>query len=309
MIVGAIDIGGTKIAVGLVDDQGHLLAKQTMETAANQGLAYALQRINQSLMALQTQTGAAIHGIGIACTGPVDPFSGELTVNSFLPGWEGSGLVQGLTNQFNLPLAMENDADAAALAEGFWGSGKDCKSFIYLTVSTGIGSGLILNGQLYRGVDGAHPEVGHQTLDPSGPLCFCGSHGCWEVLASGPAMLNWYLSEVPESSHKSDILDARQICDLARQGDTLAQRTVAREGYYLGLGLANLITLFTPDCIALGGGVMKSWDLFEPVVRQIIKQNCGLVPYKKTRIALASLGADVNLLGAGQAWFHRYHNN
>jgi glucokinase len=309
MIVGAVDIGGTKIAVGLVNESGELIAKKVMQTAAAQGVLYSIERISQSFRSMTQQQNVVIDGIGIACTGPVDSLTGELSPNSFLPGWEGRGLIQGLAGEFHLPLAMENDADAAALAESRWGAGKGCQNFLYLTVSTGIGSGLILNGHLYRGVDGAHPEMGHQTIDPSGPKCFCGSHGCWEILASGPAMQKWYGSQISVSSSFNEPLDTRQICELARKGDPTAILAVEHEAYYLGLGLANLITLFTPNRIALGGGVMKSWDLFESRVRQIIQSNCGLVPFEKTKIAFASLGPDVNLLGAGQAWFHRYHSN
>jgi glucokinase len=304
MNVAAIDIGGTKIAVGLVNEQGALLGKVAMQTSAAEGLANGLTRIQQSILNLQQECRAEIEGIGIACTGPVDPITGELAPNTFLPGWEGTALVNGLANSFALPIAMENDADAAALAEFSWGSGAGCSNFIYLTVSTGIGAGLIINGRLFRGVGGAHPEVGHHTIDPSGPLCFCGSHGCWEVLASGPAMARWYYTQFVAAE-----LDARQICEAARGGHLLAQKAVAREAHYLGLGLANLITLYTPDRISLGGGVMHSWDLFEPAVREIIQTNCGLVPFARTQIAFASLGPDVNLLGAAQAWFHRYPSN
>jgi glucokinase len=300
MIVAAIDIGGTKIAVGLVDEQGSLLGKTVMPTAPADGLANGIQRIIRSIFWLQNEAEVEIDGIGIACTGPVDPLSGELGVNHFLPGWEGAELVETLFSQFNRPVAMENDADAAALAECRWGSGAGCRNFIYLTVSTGIGGGIVLDGKLYRGVDGAHPEIGHHTVDPAGPQCFCGAHGCWEAMAAGPALAKWYHAHAPVD------LDARQICELARAGHPLACQAVARQANYLGIGLANLITLFTPECISLGGGVMKSWDLFEPAARAVIKASCGLVPYKKTAITFSRLGLDVNLLGAGQAWFHRY---
>jgi glucokinase len=275
-----------------------------MQTSAAEGLASGLTHIQDSIRQLKQECRAEIAGIGIACTGPVDPVTGELAPNTFLPGWQGTGLVNGLAAAFGLPLAMENDADAAALAEFRWGSGAGCTNFIYLTVSTGIGAGLIVNDRLFRGVEGAHPEVGHHTIDPSGPLCFCGSHGCWEVLASGPALAKWYNTHFVTAE-----LDAQQICDSARSGNLLAQKAVDREAYYLGLGLANLITLYTPDRISLGGGVMRSWDLFEPAVREAIQTNCGLVPFEKTHIAFASLGPDVNLLGAAQAWYHRYISN
>ncbi len=308
MIIGAIDIGGTKIATGLVDEQGSLLAKEVMPTAAKDGLANSINRISRAFETMQNRLQIKMDGIGIACTGPVNPLTGELAENAFLPGWQGLGLVNGLQRHFNLRIAMENDADAAALAEERWGTGENSEVFLYVTVSTGIGSGLIINHRLYRGVDGAHPEMGHHTVDPSGPLCFCGTPGCWEVFASGPAMFRWFRENACGQEKYLNVKDAGQICSLAAEGDELCLQCVEREGKYLGLGLANLITLFTPNLIALGGGVMKSWPLFEPVVKKTIRQNCGLVPFEKTKIELASLGSDVNLLGAAQAWFHRYYS-
>lgn len=306
MIAAAIDIGGTKIAVGLVNELGEIIAKETFATLASNGLSFSLKRIITTLIELQNKSQVQFQGIGIACTGPIEPLTGELGENAFLPSWEGLGLVNGLTDFFHLPIAMENDADAAALAECRWGSGSGSNNFLYVTVSTGIGTGLILNGHLYRGVDGSHPEMGHHTIDLNGPLCFCGSHGCWEVLASGPAMARWYQSQLSEGSDQNPMVDARQICELSVEGNSLALKAVNREAEYLGIGLANLITLFSPDCISLGGGVLKSWTLFEPKVREIIKNNCGLVPHSKTSLSLASLGTDVNLLGAAQALYHRF---
>jgi len=306
MYVGAIDIGGTKIAVGLVNEEGHIISKEIMPTSPEKGLSYSINRITQSLRGLQESTGASIAGIGISCTGPIDPINGELGINAFLPGWEGMRLVESLVENFHLSIAMENDADAAALAECRWGSGNNSESFLYLTVSTGIGSGLILNNRLYRGVNGAHPEMGHHTVDLNGPQCFCGAKGCWEVMASGPAMTKWYLSQLPNNVKLPNDIDAYKICELARANDFIAKRTIDREANYLGIGLANLITLFTPGYISLGGGVMKSWDLFEEKVRNVIKSTCGLVPFEQTKISLSSLGTDVNLLGAGQTWFHRF---
>ncbi len=150
MAIGGIDIGGTKIAVGIVDGE-HLVAKQVMPTAAELGLAYAVERIEDSIERLIQLTGLDLEGIGIGCTGPVDPLTGTLETNAFLPGWEGSVLTTALSEKFHLSVAMENDADAAALAEGRFGSGKGSPCFLYVTVSTGIGGGLLIDGHLFRG--------------------------------------------------------------------------------------------------------------------------------------------------------------
>ena len=306
MIIGAVDIGGTKISVGLVNENGRLLDKRVMPTDPENGVPGAIQRILKNLELMTAVTGASLNGIGIGCTGPVDPQTGSLAVNSFLPGWEGMGLVEGLEKALIMPLAMENDADAAALAEGRWGQGKNCHCFMYVTISTGIGGGMLVDGRLYRGAGGAHPEIGHHVIDPSGPACGCGFHGCWESLASGPALAKWYLDQLPASQTRPVDLDARQVCLRAEAGDALARRAVERTGKYIGMGLANLITLFTPDRISMGGGLVNSWQLFEPIVRKIIQNSCGLVPVERTLIAPASLGPDTALLGAAQAWFHRF---
>jgi glucokinase len=251
------------------------------------------------------QIGADIEGIGIGCTGPVDPISGRLEKNAFLPGWEGTGLVESLHQRYRLAIAMENDADAAALAEGCWGTGKDSGAFLYITISTGIGGGLLIQRKLFRGVNGAHPELGHHQIDPTGPLCFCGTNGCWEVMASGPAMARWYQDHLPQKSGGT-VIDAREICRRAQIGEALALEAVARTAGYIGMGLANMITIFTPERISLGGGLMNSWPLFEQVARDVIQQNCGLVPYTDTVIDQASLGQYTGLLGAAQCWYHRY---
>lgn len=305
-MIGAVDIGGTKIAAGMVDEKGGILCRLESPTQPEHGFDHALARIAAMLREASRRAGAPVTGIGIGCTGPIDPFTGIVGKVDFLPGWEGGNLADGLGSEFKVPVALENDADAAALGEAGWGSGRGKRNFIYVTISTGIGGGIILEGRLYRGVDGAHPEIGHHVIDATGPSCFCGAHGCWERLASGPAMVDWFTSQLPAQKRPSASLDAREICDRAVRGDELCRKAVEREAFYLGLGLANLVTLFTPDAIALGGGVMKSANLFFGPAAEVVRQNCGLVPFEKTELLLASLGPDTALAGAARAWFHRF---
>src|SRR6202034_1112005 len=172
------------------------------------------------------QARAQLTGIGIGSTGPVDPVRGEFGDVDFLPGWRGRSPVQDLAEIFKVRVALENDGDAAALAEAGWGAGRNRTRLIYVTVGTGIGGGIVLDGQLYRGVDGAHPEVGHHVIDPSGPPCSCGFRGCWESLAAGPAMAAWFKSQAPADYPGRESVNARDICELAQQGDELARRTV-----------------------------------------------------------------------------------
>jgi glucokinase len=305
-MIGAVDIGGTKIAVGIIDDNGRVLSRAECPTDAEHGYQAALARIEHMLRTVAVASGAEVTGIGIGSTGPVDPFTGEFGDVNFFPAWRGSNPVADLARIFGVQVAMENDADASALAEAAWGAGKDKKRLIYVTVGTGIGGGIILDGQLYRGVDGSHPELGHHVIDASGPACDCGFHGCWESLAAGPAMVAWVESTMPKDYPHRDGLTAKRIFELAREGDKLACQAVGREAHYLGLGLANLVTLFTPDAIVLGGSVMKSADLFLEEIRMTICRCCRFVPYEKTDLTLASLGEDANLIGAARVWHHRF---
>jgi glucokinase len=305
-LIGAVDIGGTKIAVGIVDDKGKVLARLQCQTDVDRGYSNALGNIQRMLETTAVTAGTQISGIGIGSTGPVDPITGEFGDVTFFPQWKGKNSVKDLAGIFHVQVAMENDADAAALAEADWGAGKNKERLIYVTVGTGIGTGFIIDGNLYRGVNHSHPEIGHHLVDPSGPACVCGFHGCWESLAAGPAMTVWMEKEAPANyAHRAD-LSAKRICELAVAGDVLAMRAVEREAYYLGLGLANLITMFTPDAIVLGGSVMKSANLFLPGIRNIIQRSCRLVPFNKTELTLASLGEDANLIGAARVWHHRF---
>jgi glucokinase len=294
-MIGAIDIGGTKIAVGMVDQSGRLLARLEHPTAPELGPGYGLARVCEMLRQTAAEAGDRLQGIGIGCTGPVDPMTGTVEKNEFLPGWEGLRLTDEVSHSFGVPVAMENDADAAALGEFAWGAGRGAKRFIYVTVSTGIGGGIVLDGQLYRGMDGSHPEIGHHVIDPSGPQCFCGASGCWESLAGGPAL-----------AQRGGHSNAREVCESARRGDEEALAAIEQEGLYLGLGVANLVTLFVPDVIALGGGVMQSRDLFWERIVSVIRSSCGLVPSEKTRLLPATLGLGVGLIGAAQVWRTRF---
>ena len=300
-VIGCVDIGGTKIAVTAASEDGTILNRCESGTDPESGFSSAMGRIKAMLHHV-APPGTGFDGIGVACPGPIDPFTGLIGDVGTLPGWEGQNVVEELQKEFGVSVAVENDADAAALGEMAWGAAKGEGSFVYITVSTGIGGGIVLSNQLYRGVDGCHPELGHQVIDPTGPLCYCGARGCWESLASGVAMASW----MHEQHHGNAKLTAASICRLAEQGDPLALRAVEREAYYLGLGLANLVTLFVPRTIAMGGGVMKSSALILDGALRVVRKICTQVPAEKTRITLASLGGDVGLLGAAQAWLNRY---
>jgi glucokinase len=306
-MIGAVDIGGTKIAVGMVDDKGKVLSRMESPTDPNR-YSDGIELIAHMLRRTAQRAGGQITGIGIGSTGPVDPMRGEFGDVDFLPGWRGKSPVKDLGQVFSVQVALENDADAAALAEAGWGAGRNRTSLIYVTVGTGIGGGIVLDGELYRGVDGAHPEIGHHVIDPAGPQCTCGFRGCWESLAAGPAMVSWLQHNAPADYAHGDGITAKRICELAREADKVAAQAVETEAYYLGLGLANLINLFAPDAIVLSGSVMKSADLLMGRMREVIRKGCRFVPAEKTELALASLGDDTNLIGAARVWHYRFRS-
>jgi glucokinase len=305
-VVGAVDIGGTKIAVGAVDASGKVLAREVHATEAAEGFDAAVRRVVAMLASARERAGVELCGIGIGCSGPIDPMSGEIGAVEFLAGWRGCNPVVRLARHFELTVAMENDADAAALGELRWGAGRGKQHLICVTVGTGIGGGIVLNGRLYRGVDGAHPEIGHHVIEASGPSCYCGASGCWEVLARGPAIAARFARDAAPDDARRAPLTARGVCELARQGDALARREIEREGQYLGVGVANLVTLFAPEVIALSGSVMNSADLFMPTIRAVVLRNCGLVPAASVEILPAALGDDAPLIGASAVWMHRF---
>lgn len=301
-MIGGVDIGGTKIAVGMVDEGGAVLAVQESPTEAEKGLDHGLKKIVQMVQQTAKQAGGNLEGIGVGCTGPVFPERGTVGNVEFLPGWEGANLVRELFSAFKVPVAIENDADAATLGEWAWGVGRGTESFILVTVGTGIGAGLIMNGRLYRGVDGSHPEIGHHVIDPDGPACFCGAHGCWESLASGSAMERWIQGQQPQLPYNN----AWELCEAADEGNPIAQVAVHRTARYLAIGLANLVTIFSPEMIALCGGLLQSWHLFWPEIQETIQANCGLVPHERIKMVRSSLGSYAGMIGAAQVWYYRY---
>jgi len=303
-VIGAVDVGGTKIAAGIVDANGRVRSR--LETPTEEcgvysaGISHVVRMLREAAQLANTD----LTGIGIGSTGWVYPFTGEFGDVDFFPGWKGCNPVNDLSREFNVRAALENDGDASALGEAAWGAGKGKSRLIYVTVGIGMGGGIIIDGHLYRGADRSHPEVGHHVMDSSGPQCTCGFRGCWEALATGTAMAAWFKNEASAAGRGAENRSAKEIFQLAKQGDTLAQKAVARENYYLGLGIANLINLFMPEMIVLGGSIMKSVELDD--LATVVAQGCRFVPFEQTELALASLGEHANLIGAAQVWHHRF---
>lgn len=301
-LVGAIDIGGTKVAIGLVTKDGRIVCRRSLRTQHLPNPKAALAGIKSNLEECLQESGGQLAGIGIGCTGPVDPLTGTIGKVANLPGWEGWRIVDEITALFSTSTRMENDADAAALAEATWGCGVGAERFLYVTISTGIGAGFLLQGKIYRGVDGSHPEMGHHVIDPSGPDCYCGARGCWESLASGTAITNWFLANDPGHRFSPDSFNAETIFQMYSAGDKVAEAAIARLSQYVGMGLANLTTILGPDMIAIGGGVALGSEVFLGRAVEILRKVCGEVPVEKTIVRAAALRNDVGLAGAAAVW-------
>ena len=299
-----LDIGGTKVAGAAVSAQGEILCRETMLTEARLGFDDGLGRIIRLLRRVLAGAGcsdADLAAVGIGCTGPVDPARGTIDNPYTLPTWEGHNIVDPLRAAFGAPVALENDADAAAMGEVWMGAGQGGRAVITITIGTGIGGGIILDGRIYRGVGGVHPEIGHHCIDPSGPECYCGIRGCWESLSSGPAMAAAAQAQMPGRAAEA-ITGASVIAD-ARAGHPIAQEIVSRAAQTTALGVFNLVNLYAPDIIVLGGGVMEAYDLFEPVIRRVVERDT-MVPIGCIAIRKAVLGNDAGVLGAARIAFN-----
>ena len=298
-IVIGLDIGGSKIAAAVVDAFGRILARASIPTAAEGGFTDGLKRIGELLEQLFGQTGAVdrLAAIGIGCAGPLDPLRGTIDNPYTLPTWDGVNIVRPLGERYGVPVALENDADAAAMGECWLGAGRGGELVAMVTVGTGVGGGVIARGRIYRGVGGAHPEIGHQCIDPAGPPCYCGIRGCWESLASGTAMALAAEARIP--GFRAGEGGAKEVVTRARAGDPLATDIVARAARVTALGVFNLANLYMPEIIVLGGGVMEAFDLFEPAIRQVLDQDT-MAPVERIRFCKAQLGGDAGILGAAR---------
>jgi glucokinase len=305
MAVLAIDIGGTKLAAGIVDTEGRILARGEVPTLAAQGLEPVLGRIvelGRNLLSRPEVADVPVHRVGVGCAGPVDLKAGLVFNPPNLPGWTRVPLTDHIQRALELPTVLENDANAAALGEFRYGAGRGARSIVYMTVSTGIGGGIILEGKIWHGLKDAAGEIGHMTVCPDGPLCGCGSRGCLEALASGTSIARRAreavaagrqtgLSEIPA-------LTSADVVRLARAGDVVAREVWDSAVRYLGIGVAAVITILAPERVVIGGGVTRAGDfLFQPV-REEVRRRVKLVPVELVPIVPAALGPDVGILGA-----------
>ncbi|MCD6093340.1 MAG: ROK family protein [Candidatus Omnitrophica bacterium] len=272
----AVDIGGTKTEVALGDKKARVSRTKIIPTKPD---------FNSFLVSLFSiiadfSRNKKIKGISIAAPGPLDPQSGTIFSSPNLR-WKNVCIKKILEEKFNLPVVLENDANLAGLGESIYGAGKDVGSLFYLTVSTGIGGGFILDKEIYQGASFDAAEIGHTVVLPDGPLCNCGKRGCLEALCSGRAIAKKARQAVRKHPHslilrlagrKREAITAQIVVEALRQNDKLAQQIWQEVCYFLGIGIANMINLVNPEMVVIGGGVSKAGTLLFKPLRKIVRE-------------------------------------
>lgn len=299
-----IDIGGTKIAVAAVDSAGRIHARTSLATEAEQGFGRAIERMLAAGDAVLAQAGWSrreLCGVGVGCAGPVSAERGIIDNPYTLPTWSDCDVVTPLREALGKPAYLENDADSAALGEWFAGSARGARRVVMLTLGTGVGGGVVLDGKVYRGTCGEHPELGHMPIARFGPgsdnepACYCGTRGCLESIASGTA--------VAEAGRRFGFEDSRAVLAAFELGDANAAGIVARVQGALEMATWTVLHTLMPEVIVLGGGLGDAqFELWRPAM-EACTAKATMVPAGGARIAKAELGNDAGLVGAASLAF------
>ncbi len=305
-----IDLGGTKIASAIVDRHGAIVSRDETATPAAQGPEVVIETIVKSGSRALKQAGISscdVSNIGVGAAGLVNAATGIVHTSPNLPGWQDVPLRDLLERAFGNKVSVINDAKAAAVGELKFGAGRGCRHFIYITISTGIGAGIVIDGKIYTGATGMAGELGHMVIDDKGPLCSCGNHGCWEMLASGTALAREARRSI-ESGASTTILgkaggdinkiDARMVNAAAVDGDGLAMELIQTTAYYIGVGFANIVNIFNPERIVIGGGLANIGDILLKPAYEEAKRRAFSQPFKAVRFVTAELGGDSGVIGA-----------
>jgi glucokinase len=305
-----IDLGGTKILTAVANSKGKMLSRDHSITPASRGYEAVIQSILESANHALEQADVTISeltAVGIGAPGLSNPETGVLFTSPNLPGWRDVPLRDIMQEKLNRKTFLINDANAAALGEFHFGAARGVRNFIYITLSTGIGGGIFIDGKIYSGAIGAAGEVGHMTIDDDGPICNCGNRGCWETLASGTALAREAKYRIKEGVTTSileyaegDIenVTAQIVQSAAENGDSLAKELIAQTGYYVGVGLANLINIFNPELIVIGGGLSNIGDMLLKPAFKVAGERAYRESFRATRFVSAGLGRNSGVLGA-----------
>ncbi len=313
----AVDVGGTKILAAIISNRGQVIARSYFLTLADEGPQLVIERIFSAIDHILRQINidlSQLDSISIAAAGAIDLKKGLITSSPNLPNWCDVPLRDIVREKYNVNTFLINDASAAALGEHHFGVGRGVNNLILLTVGTGIGGGIIINGGLYSGVSGSAGEIGHMTIDVNGPRCSCGNAGCLEALVSGTAVAREAIKRIRQGERSSlteivggkiENITAEKVSIAAQGGDPLALEVILKAATYLGIGIANLVNIFNPEMIIIGGGMVKMGDLLLNPVRQVVRERAFQLSVQAVQIVPAQLGNDAGVLGAAAFAFQQ----
>ena len=302
-----IDLGGTKILTAVADDNGEIIARVKLATETELGQERIKKNIFKSIYKVLEKTDIKIEkikSIGIGSPGPLNVEKGIIYESANLP-IKNMEIVELIEEETGVNTYLQNDANTAALGEKVFGAGKEADDLLYITISTGVGGGIIINGKIYYGHTGNAGEIGHMTVDPTGPQCGCGNYGCLESFSSGTAIKNMAKNAVENDEStlikklaKDQKLSAKLVAKAAAKGDQKALDIFAKAGYYLGIGIANLVNIFNPEMIILGGGVLKAKEYFLDRAKEEFKKRALKAPADIVKIKEAVLEDEIGVKGA-----------
>lgn len=304
-----IDLGGTKIAAGILDsERGELIAQDVIPTRPHQGIDTILKNMTTLVTALASRSGVSLTGVGVGVPGVIDYERGVTLLIPNLDGdWFERPVRAELQAALNLPVALINDARAFTLAEATQGAGRGGAVVACFTLGTGIGGGFAINGRIHWGLNNAAGEFGHQIVEPNGELCGCGSHGCLEAHASGYAitahgvqvMMQHPQGQIARlAEHDAARVMPSLIMQAAELGDPRAREILERAGHYIGIGVANVITMLSADKIVLGGGLIQLGHWLLDPITATVRQRCRTVPLDRVTITRTALGQQAGVIGA-----------
>ncbi len=313
LVIG-VDIGGTKIAAGLVDQRGTILHQTRVPMVCDRGAAVALAGVRSAIDSvvsnakLQPAAHGVIGAIGICCPGPLNPHTGTVINPPNLPCWRDFPLTKEISRAYGVKVRLDNDANAAALAEALWGAGRDYRNVFLATIGTGIGTGIVMEGQIYHGRTGAAGEGGHVSIDYRGPRCGCGKLGCIEALASGPAIANRARTKLAGTpglspalldlcSGNVELVTSEMVGQACADGDPVAKQVVEETVELLSVWLGNIIDLLEPDVIIMGGGCASLLQSFLPQIQSRLPACCVNSRCREIPLVMAHFGADAGIVG------------
>ncbi|SMC28922.1 glucokinase [Clostridium acidisoli DSM 12555] len=299
-----IDLGGTKISGALANLSGDIISKYVLPTNASEGEESVLKRIFtviEKVLEDGKKSSEEIKAIGIGSPGPLDVKKGIVISTPNLP-FENFELVKPISERFNIATYLDNDANVAAIGEHIFGAGKGTENMVFVTVSTGVGGGAILNGRIYRGSTCNALEIGHTTIEKNGPRCNCGNYGCVEALASGTA-IGKRAKEAVQRGEETSLKNYKEVSSYevfkeAEKGDKVASEILDSCLNYLGICIANIIASFDPEMVIIGGGVTNGGSIVFEKVREVVKERCFDSMANSCKIAPAGLGTDAGVIGA-----------